>query len=89
MEEKVEDCIKQIISKVFDVPEDQINDDSSPDSIPKWDSLGHINLVHSLEAEFGISLLPEEAMEMLSVKLIRLILEERGIGKNAGVQSEV
>lgn len=85
----MEDRIKRIISKVFDVPEDRIGDDSSPDSIPKWDSLGHLNLVLSLESEFGISLLPEEAMEMLSVKLIRLILEERGVGKDAGVQSEV
>ena len=77
----MEERIKKIVSKVFDVSENEIDDNTSPDTLSKWDSLGHLNLVLSLEAEFGISLLPEEAMEMLSVKLIRLILEERGISK--------
>jgi acyl carrier protein len=83
MAKTVEARIKRIISKVFDVPEKEVRDDSSPDTVPNWDSVGHINLVLALEAEFGISLLPEESMEMLSVKLIRLILEERGVTETA------
>lgn len=69
----------RVISQVFGVPIEEISEDSSPDTIGTWDSLSHINLILSLEAEFGISLSPEDAMEMLSVKLIRMILTEQGV----------
>ncbi len=74
-----EDRIYQIISDVFGVRIGNIAEDSSPDTIPNWDSVSHINLILSLEQEFGVSLSPEDAMEMLSVRLIRIILAERGV----------
>lgn len=75
----VEQRIYRIISDLFDVPLEAVNDDQSPDTIEKWDSIAHINLVLSLEQEFRISFSPEEASEMLSVKLIKIILSEHGI----------
>ena len=55
---------------------DEINDDSSPDSLDKWDSLSHLKLVMAIESEFNVKLSPEDSMDMLSVKLIRMILED-------------
>ena len=71
------DRISQIVASVLDLSAEQVADDTSPDTVPAWDSMAHMNLVMSLESEFGISLLPEDAMEMLSVRLIRLILAEK------------
>ena len=68
--------LKEVISNVLGVSIEDINDDSSPDNIDKWDSLSHINLVMALESEFEVDLSPEDAMDMLSVKLIRMILED-------------
>lgn len=68
--------LKEVISNVLGVSTEEINDDSSPDNIEKWDSLSHINLVMALESEFNVELSPEDAMDMLSVKLIRMILED-------------
>ena len=68
--------LKEVISNVLGVSIEEINDDSSPDNIDKWDSLSHINLVMALESEFEVDLSPEDAMDMLSVKLIRMILED-------------
>jgi acyl carrier protein len=68
-----------VISQVFGVPLEAVTDDTSADSIEQWDSLTHIDLILSLESEFRISLTPEEAMQMISVKLIKMILEERGV----------
>lgn len=79
MADMVRERIYRVISDVFGVPFDQISDDASPDSIPTWDSMNHINLILALEAEFEISLDSSEATEMLSVGLIRAILAERGI----------
>ncbi len=71
-----EEKLYGVLSRVLGVPVGSISDDTSPDTVEKWDSLSHINLIIALEFEFGIHLTPEEAMEMQSVKLIRLTLAE-------------
>ena len=71
-----------VISRVLGVPEEDISDDTSPDTVKTWDSLSHVNLIIALEHQFGVHLSPEEAMEMESVKLIRLTLADHGIEFN-------
>ena len=61
------------------VPAGELSDESSPETIPVWDSLNHLNLVVALEGEFGISLTPEDAMEMRTVGSIRAILGHNGV----------
>jgi len=68
--------INKIVSDVLGVPVELITDDSSPDTIDQWTSLAHINLIVTLESEFEIKLLPEDVIDMLSVKLIRLIIAD-------------
>ncbi len=79
MEQAAEGRIYRIVSDVCGAPLDTIDEDSSPDSIPTWDSMSHIHLIIALESEFGVELSPEDSMEMLSVRLIRMILEDKGI----------
>ena len=69
--------LHRVISDVLGVPVEHISDESSPDNIDKWDSLTHINLIIAIESEFDVSLTPEDTMDMLSVKLIRIILEDK------------
>ena len=78
MTQTVETRIARVVSDVMGVPAEQVKDTSSPDTIANWDSLSHLNLVIAMEAEFGVELSAEDAIEMLSVGLIRIILEERG-----------
>ena len=68
--------LKDVLSNVLGVSIEEINDDSSPDSLDKWDSLFHVKLVMAIESEFEVELSPEDSMDMLSVKLIRMILED-------------
>ena len=68
--------LKEVLSNVLGVSIEEINDDSSPDNLDKWDSLSHIKLVMAIESEFEVELSPEDSMDMLSVKLIRMILED-------------
>jgi|APSaa5957512535_1039671.scaffolds.fasta_scaffold00497_4 acyl carrier protein len=75
MKEGDEKILYEIISKILDIPIDNINDDSSPDTIEAWDSLTHLNLIMAIEFEFKIKLSPEDSMDMLSVRLIKIILE--------------
>ena len=69
--------VRTIVAQVFNIPADTISSQSSSDNIGNWDSLGHLNLMLSLEQEFKIRLSPEEIQEMVSWDAIIKILNLR------------
>jgi len=48
------------LSSLLNVPADQLNRESSRDSIQEWDSLKHMHLIMALEEEFGIEFADRE-----------------------------
>lgn len=79
MEKKMEERIKNVMSAVFEVSVDKINDNASPDTIESWDSLKHMNLIIALEEEFDVEISESETVELLSFKLISIILNDHGV----------
>ena len=75
MGNKIEQRIMNIMMTVFEIPDKEINEESSPDTIESWDSLKHMNLVVALEEEFGIFIEDDEIIEMLNFGLIVLIVK--------------
>ena len=75
----MESRIKAVMAAVFEVPVDEITDESSPDNIESWDSLKHMNLVLALEEEFNIRFEDDEIVEMMNYTLIRLILSKKAV----------
>jgi acyl carrier protein len=71
-----EDALKTVMAAVLRVPAAQIGPDASTDTIPAWDSLRHMNLVLALEQEFGVSIPDEDAANLSSYGLIKLVLNE-------------
>jgi acyl carrier protein len=69
------DELKTAIASALHVPADQVAEDSSGQTIPQWDSVGHMNLVLALEERFNTSFTVEEIMAMRDVATIRRILE--------------
>jgi acyl carrier protein len=68
--------IKNIMASVFEVSVDDINDESSPDTIENWDSLRHMNLITVLEEEFDIRFNEEQITEMMNFNLIIYTVNE-------------
>jgi acyl carrier protein len=66
-----------ILADVLHLDPSTVSAASSRDTIPSWDSIGHVNLVLALEQHFDLQFLPEEMMQMLSVELIGLLVEEK------------
>jgi|TARA_B100002003_G_scaffold145798_1_gene135023 acyl carrier protein len=75
----VEERLKKIMSRVFGVPVESINNDSSLDTIDDWDSITHMNLALAIEQAFDITLEPDEIIELISFELILAILKDKGI----------
>jgi acyl carrier protein len=65
------DTIKNIMAQVFQIEAASIVADTSPESVERWDSLKHMQLVMALEDEFGIEFPDEVIPELLSyVKIV-------------------
>lgn len=73
------DRVTKVVSQVFGVPVARITDTDNPDTIDTWTSIEHIHLVMALQDEFGLSIDPDDAVEMLSVGMIRSFLTKKGI----------
>jgi acyl carrier protein len=55
------------------------SDDDSPETVPGWDSLTQIRLVHELETQFSVRLPDDALLEPQTVgSLKRLVLESAG-----------
>lgn len=66
MSKNVEQSIKDLMSVVLNIDAAKIDDDTSMDNTPGWDSVNHINLVVALEEEFSISFEVSEFELMIS-----------------------
>lgn len=73
------DSLHQVMSDVLLIDPENIDDDTSVDTVETWDSLKHLNLVIALEEKFDISFTEDQTIEMLNYPLIRVVLEEHGI----------
>ncbi|MBI5739134.1 MAG: acyl carrier protein [Nitrospirae bacterium] len=73
----MEERIKKVLSAVFEIPADSVNDQSSPDTIQQWDSIKHMQMVIALEEEFGFQFTDEEIIELLNYSLIREIISSK------------
>ncbi len=81
----IQEKLKQIFANLFSVNADSIHEKISPEDVDGWDSFQHLNLILAIEEEFGISISPEESMQMLNFGLIVLLIEEKLSQKKVNV----
>ena len=67
----------EILSDLFDIDPEQVDLDTSPDSVEAWDSIGHMRLISSIEEKYQISITPEDQIEMLNVDLVISFLTDK------------
>jgi len=70
MSQDINDKIATVMSAVLAIPDTEINENTSPESVEHWDSLKHMNLVVALEEEFDIEFDDDEIMDMNSYPTI-------------------
>jgi acyl carrier protein len=72
--------LNKVLCDVLDFKNvEDINDDLGPDDIDSWDSLGHVDLVTTLEEIFDISLEVVDISRMYTIGGIKKMLEKYGV----------
>ena len=65
---EIKDRVLRTFSAVFNVDENKIRLTDTKEDIESWDSIGHLQLIMNIEAEFGIKLNTEDVVNIDSVK---------------------
>ena len=73
------DPLIKLFSDVLGVPANDLNDNSSPDTVAKWDSLAAMNLVSAIEDSFKVELSTREIIKMNTIGKARATLIEKGV----------
>jgi acyl carrier protein len=72
-----ESRLKQIVADVLEVDLDRVDSDLSMDTVEGWDSLRHMHLVLAIEEELDVTIPDEEAANITSWPLIKLVVSEQ------------
>tara|TARA_B100000780_G_C21114079_1_gene450522 strand:- start:1469 stop:1672 length:204 start_codon:yes stop_codon:yes gene_type:complete len=63
------------MSSIFDIPIEEINEQTSVENCVQWDSFQHMSLLVAIEEEFGLTLNDDEVLGMKDFTSIIDILE--------------
>jgi len=73
--------LKEILAQVLQIDPSEITEESSPDTIPNWDSFNGLMLVTELEKTFHVKFTMDEIIAVKTVKDIREALQQHGVDK--------
>ena len=73
------DKYSKAFSEAFEIDNSQINGKLKYNSVPEWDSIGHMTLIAALEEEFSISVETDDIIDFNSYKKGIEILGKYGV----------
>ncbi|NGQ95652.1 acyl carrier protein [Brevibacillus sp. SYP-B805] len=75
----MEEKLREVFARALDIPEEMVKDELEFNSIPQWDSIGHLGLIAALDEAFGIMIETEDVIDMSSFKKAKEILAKYGV----------
>jgi acyl carrier protein len=69
------DRVREIIADITRNPVDTITESSSSQSVDGWDSIAQINIIVTIEMDFGVSFTADEMHSLNSVRKIMQALK--------------
>ena len=71
------DRVRALLAEAFELPVDEIPPDLEFGGVKKWDSMGHMEVMLRLEAQFGIELDTDLIRQLTSIPEIVAYIEEQ------------
>ena len=75
---KINEIIKEICARVFNLKISDVPEDISKENTPEWDSLNNLMLLTEIEKKYKMKFTAKEINKIRSLKDIETILKERG-----------
>jgi acyl carrier protein len=69
------DQLINMVARVLRISPAEIGPDGQMNVTPKWDSLAQLNILVVIEQECGLTIEPEEAVELTSIRALAAFLD--------------
>ena len=73
--------VRRLAADILKRPIDEVPVASTRETVPGWDSMAHLNLVLAVEQHFDVQFLPEEMLQMLTIELVAMLVDEKLNGR--------
>lgn len=70
--------VQKLLTEALQVSNEQVNADLAFGDLPQWDSMGHMEVMLSLEEQFGIEIDADIIATLTSLPAISSYLKENG-----------
>ncbi|MDG0811877.1 acyl carrier protein [Cohnella rhizosphaerae] len=74
-----EQKLRHIFAEVLEIPESQISDELTYNSIPQWDSISHMALIAAIDDGFDTMIDTDDVIDMSSFGKAKEILAKYGV----------
>jgi acyl carrier protein len=71
--------LHEVVARFLKVPVASVTDASSPETLRRWDSLAHLDLISEIEDAYDVRFSTGEVMRAKSVADLRRLLREKGL----------
>jgi acyl carrier protein len=76
--QQVPPSLRDIVADTLEISPEEVTPETSTDSVENWDSFRHLQLVLSVEGEYGVQLDPQQVPDLTTVAKLQAALVQKG-----------
>ncbi len=74
----VPSSLRDIVADTLEISPEEVTPETSTQTAENWDSFRHLQLILSLEGEYGVQFDPQQVPELTTVAKLQQALEQKG-----------
>lgn len=74
--------VRELIGEALQVSRDQVTPDLAFGDLPQWDSMGHMEVMMSLEVQFGVEITADTIADLTNIPAICRYLDGDNNGRD-------
>ena len=76
--QQVPSSLRDIVADTLEIAPEEVTPETSTESVDSWDSFRHLQLVLSVEGEYGVQLDPQQVPDLTTVAKLQAALVQKG-----------
>ena len=75
---QVPSSLREIVADTLEITPEEVAPETSTESVDTWDSFRHLQLILSVEGEYGVQFDPGQVPDLTTVAKLQAALEQKG-----------
>lgn len=76
--QQIPSSLRDIFADILEISSEEVTPELSTESAETWDSFRHLQLILSIEDEYGVQFDPQKIPELTTVARVQQALEQKG-----------